>query len=709
MRFFFHRIPGSVPGLALLAALSPALAQAQEKPAAAAPSDPIIHDLPAKPAEAAEAAGVPLNGEAFDASRALSSSFYTAPAGPGPGPVRHAAGPKLLAQNTAPSPSPAGEGSAPPAGPEDAEVPGPSNAEALAGLDLPTPPPPPAVEGGESGDGDLASTPTGNVVVNLIQLLVQRGVLTQGDASALVVQAQHEAETVQRNSAAAEVLAADAALAREGDVVVTHIPEPVRARLREELKQEVLLTAREERWAAPGLFPDWADRVSFFGDFRLRYEGTMFPEGNDTTGSFPDFNRINTGDPFDVAGYDFSPQLNVDEERHRYRLRARFGAEIQLEDGFSTGFRLATGNDDSPVSTNQTLGGEFNKYAIWLDKAYLRWERKGDLGGAAFQAGRFENPFFEAEDVLWDPDLGFDGFSVQARRELWRGFTPFFNGGVFPLYNTDFHFATNQPDKFESIDKWLYGAQAGVDLKPGRDVGGKFALAYYDFDNVEGEVSDPFIPFSSKDQGNTDITRPSFAQKGNTYMPLRSIIPDPLNNFGTTNQYQYFGLASKYQVLHYNARVDLDFFEPVRVTLLGEYATNVGYQPEVVRFSAVNNRGPVPVPADGAAVDPGAVGEWAGGTEAWNLGIQFGHAAYRKRGDWQASIGYRYIESDAFVDAFTSSDFGLGGTNVEGYTVKFGVALSPSVNVGLRWMGANEIAGPPLKSDILFIDLNASF
>ncbi len=102
----------------------------------------------------------------------------------------------------------------------------------------------------------------------------------------------------------------------------------------------------------------------------------MFGEGNDNTGVFPNFNAINTGAPFDVAGPIFSPQLNVDQNRERIRLRTRVGFDIDLEDGFTAGIRLATGGNNSPVSTNQTLGsassgsagqgGNFSKYELWL-------------------------------------------------------------------------------------------------------------------------------------------------------------------------------------------------------------------------------------------------------------------------------------------------------------------------------------------------------
>jgi hypothetical protein len=69
------------------------------------------------------------------------------------------------------------------------------------------------------------------------------------------------------------------------------------------------------------------------------------------------------------------------------------------------------------------------------------------------------------------------------------------------------------------------------------------------------------------------------------------------------------------------------------------------------------------------------------------------------------------VESDAVIDGFTDSDFGgiTAGTNLKGYTMSGNLALSPNVWFGIRWMSADEIAGPPLKNDVLQIDVNGRF
>lgn len=568
---------------------------------------------------------------------------------------------------------------------------------ALDKLPLPTPEPVIAQTG----------SPSQNVTINLINRLVERGVLTHADADDLIKQAVADANKARQEAEAGDALAPTG----DGAVRVAYIPESVRAQIRDEIKTEVLAQAKDEKWAGAAAFPDWVNRIRWFGDIRVRYETNLFPEGSDNTGSFPNFNAINTGKPFDVAGTVFSPQLNVDEERTRLRLRARIGMDVNLGDGFTAGIRLATGDSSTPVSANQSFGlanqgqgGNFSKYSIWLDRAFIKYE----LGGLpnknlAITAGRMDNPFFVVSEVMWDEDLGFDGIALQSKYEVFRGVTPFIAGGLFPIFNTDLNFSSNQPDKFESTDRWLYGAQGGIEFNLKNKVVAKFAAAWYDFRDIEGRLSSPYTPLTADDAGDTDNTRPSFAQKGNTYMALRNIIPSALNDYGTKNQFQYFGLATPYTIANYSGKIDLNFFEPYQISLLGDYSKNLAFDQSAIDAIAVNNRGPV------AADSATGIGSYAGGDTAWSLQLQVGKGKFEKRWDWSASIGYRYVESDAIVDAFADSDFGVAGTNHEGITLGAAVALSPRVKVGFRWMSANEIAGPPLSADIIMFDLSAKF
>jgi hypothetical protein len=570
-----------------------------------------------------------------------------------------------------------------------------------------------------------APRPSQNVTINLINRMVARGLLPKEDADELIKQAESETAEARAQAAAEQEAAIQAAVTQAvaavqatpglsagelapsaDDVRVTFIPEVVKAQMREQIKHDVLAQARNENWASPRTLPGWVPRFRFFGDVRVRGEGVYFPSGNDNTGAFPNFNAINTGRPFDVSGNVFSPQLNVDQDRQRLRLRVRLGAEADLGGGFSAGLRIATGNSNTPTSTNQDLGsagsgqgGNFSKYSIWLDRGFLRYELGGQpTKNLAVSLGRFENPFFSSE-IMWDEDVGFDGVGLQAKYEILKGFTPFIAGGAFPVFNTDFNFASNQPAKFQSDDKWLYAAQIGADWKIIKEIEFKFATAYYDFQDIEGKLSDPFVPLTADDAGNTDGSRPAFAQKGNTYRPIRNIIPTADNDFGTSRQFQYFGLATPFRSLALTGRLDLNFFEPVQISFLGEYVRNLAFNGSDIDRIAVNNRGPSAT----------GVGRFEGGDTAWIAGIQVGRGVFEKTWDWRLSLNYRHVESDAVVDGFTDSDFGGGGTNLEGYTIAGALALSPRVAFGLRWLSANEIAGPPLKTDTIQIEFNGKF
>jgi len=546
--------------------------------------------------------------------------------------------------------------------------------------------------------------PSQNPTINLVRLLVQQGVITQPQADVLIGQAEAQA--------VAATQAAQAAAAQSGSVEtvpgrvrVPYIPETVKAQMREEIKQEVMAQAREENWAAPRTFPEWTSRFRPFGDVRFRYEGDFFSDGNDNTGGFPDFNAINSGSPYDasVSNLNFPPMQNVDADRQRARLRARFGVDVDLGENFTVGTRIATGSDNSPVSTNQSMGGSggFSKYSIWLDRAFLQYEMQGLKDKElTLTVGRLDNPFFST-DLIWDDDLGFDGIAARYRHSSTGGFRPFATLGLFPVYNTSFNYSSNQPDKMESEDKWLHGAQIGADWEINDNLSLKVGAAYYHFDNIEGRLSTPYTPLNSSDAGDTDATRPAFAQKGNTYMALRNIVPDASNGFGTTNQWQYYGLATPFRELALTARLDIKYFKPFHISVDGEVVKNLAYDEGKIAGNAVNNRGPVPA--------GGTIGAFEGGDMGWLMRVNLGDRVLEQRWDWQVNFGYKYVESDAVVDGLTDSDFGLGGTNLQGYFIGANVALSKRVSTRVRWLSADEIAGTPFAADVFQFDINAKF
>lgn len=556
-----------------------------------------------------------------------------------------------------------------------------------------------------SATGELNLERSDNATVNLVRLLVQQGVIPRDAAVELIRQAEAEArqaraQTAAVTAAASEIrAAAQAELAlSESDVRVTYVPEHVRQEIAADVRNELAAEARAQGLASPGKdTPSWVSRFRPFGDLRVRGQASFYDEGNNTTGAFPDFNAINTGSPFDVAGSVFSPQLNSDQDRDQFNLRARFGFETDLDEGYIVGIRLATGNSASPVSTNQTVGspGNFSRYSIWIDQAFLRWEsRAASDFSAKVYAGRFENPFYKT-DITWDSDIQLDGFAFQGGHQTTESIKTFFTAGFFPVFNTALNFPANQPDKFESTDRYLSAAQLGADYQITKNTRLKAALAYYYFSDIQGELSAPFTPLNASDAGSTDSRRPTFAQKGNTYMPLRDIVPTPANNFGAINQFQYFGLASDFAPAAFTAQLDLNHYEPFQISFFTEAVKNLAYDKTEVEASAVNNLS--------------GTGGHLGGDFAWTLGVNVGQAVLQERGDWRIGLSYRYQESDSFVDGFVDSDFGLGGTNLQGYIIGAQYTLTPRIFLSARWLSASEVDGPAFSADLFQFDVNSRF
>jgi hypothetical protein len=94
---------------------------------------------------------------------------------------------------------------------------------------------------------------------------------------------------------------------------------------------------------------------------------------------------------------------------------------------------------------------------------------------------------------------------------------------------------------------------------------------------------------------------------------------------------------------------------------------------------------------------------------AWQANFNAGQPVLQKFLDWNASVGYKYLESDSVIDGFNDTDFGGGGTNLEGYVLRANLAVNKYVWGTVSWYSADNISGPQLKVDVFQIDINAKF
>lgn len=534
-----------------------------------------------------------------------------------------------------------------------------------------------------------------NTTLNLIDALVKRGVLDRASADAMIREAQEkavvDAKAEQDRPAESNALAAGGGAAKNKTLHVTYIPEAVKKDLRNEVKadlredvvKEVKEQARQEQWGVPAALPEWVNRFSFNGELRLRAEGDFFGSDNEPY-TYLDWPAINKAGGLGSAGS--NAFMNTTSDRTRFRERLALGIDAKVADGLRAGIRVTTSNDKSPTSTNQTLGQSGQGYDIVLDRAFLRYDYIDRRGYDWFTlwGGRSENPWFSTDNVF-DTDLSFEGFagtfrygvnprargdSVGGSSAATWGFTQpgslFLTLGAFPLQE----FARTPHDK------WLLGAQTGVDWGFADSSRLKVGLAYYKFVNTAAEPN----ALGSRDH---DYSAPQYFTKGNSVARISNDV-----NEDSANP-RLVGLASEFEVADLTVSYDFAGLAPTHLIITGDYSRNLGFD----RAGILRRTG--------TDISPR--------TSAYQLRLDVGSPRIRRLRDWNLFLNYKYLERDAVLDAYTDSDFHLGGTDAKGWSVGGNYGIADNTWLTAKWTSTEAIDGPPFGIDILLIDLNTRF
>jgi polyhydroxyalkanoate synthesis regulator phasin len=505
-----------------------------------------------------------------------------------------------------------------------------------------------------------------NTVINLLEGLVQKGVLTKEQAQAMVNDAQAKA-------AAQAKAKTEQDKAEEGAVRVPYIPEIVKDQIKDEVRQglradvthDVVEEAKLEKWGVPSALPAWITNLNVHGDIRLRAEEDLYAKDN-AQGQYYNFSTVNADGGFGKAGD--AALLNTSTDRLRERIRLRLGFDEQITEGISAGMQFGFDNQNFAVSTNQTLGSYGQNYALAVYQAYLRYDARSDtnLPWMTLEGGRFTNPFYSTA-LLWYPDLNFDGtFGTWRLGFGGSGDTPrnlFFTAGAFPLQEIELSYQ----------DKWLMASQLGLDLPWENGGRARMAAAYYYYDHISGVRN-------SVGSTLTNYTAPPILQKGNTLFDI--------SNNPTDTTVNLFALAADYHELDVTAGVELPAAGH-KVSLTADYVNNIGYNETQILHRT------------GSLVPKRGVG--------YSAELAYGSPKTGPAGTWQASLSYRYLQRDAVVDAFADQDFHLGGTDAKGYIVRGDWWFLNRTSLSLRYFSANAIDGPPLGIDVIFVDVNASF
>ncbi|HEL3749447.1 TPA: putative porin [Stenotrophomonas maltophilia] len=539
-------------------------------------------------------------------------------------------------------------------------------------------------------------------MIKLIKGLMATGALKPEDGQALLVQAEAEAAAAQRGAAGAASASSGGIALEAGDVRVPYVPQSVRDGIRDEVRQDVMAQAKAEGWAAPNEVAEWTQRIKVTGDVRVRSESRF--HGDDNSGIVSNWAAVNAGSGFDTntnTNLQLPPLLNTRQDRRNlWRIRARLGVEAMIGDHTTAGIRLASGSSNGPVSTTEQLGGGLSKKDVWLDQAWLAYS---PADWVTVRGGRFGNPFWSS-DTLFSNDLNFDGLAANLKYGFGDGDLDLFGTlAVAPLEYTSDSLQSRSGEKSPNENKWLSGAQAGVNWRFNDDNALRAALGYYDFKNISGRLSSPCALYSGAVGCDTDWSRPAFMQKGNTLMLIRDIALNPMDPAGTPTP-QYVGLASAFRLATLNLRWDTRLAQDIGLRLEGDFIRNLAYDTQAM-FRRANNG----IVNNFGAGDAPGIDTFRSGDTAWMLQATFGATDLKEKGQWQALLGYKRIEADALPDAYNDPNFHLGGTNARGYYVGGAYALDARSWISGKWMAAKAVSGPPLAIDVFQLEFNTGF
>ena len=380
--------------------------------------------------------------------------------------------------------------------------------------------------------------------------------------------------------------------------------------------------------------PDWLKRTTVFGDVRARHEG---------------FYHQPTKKGSTVTA------------RNRERIRARLGVRVAFSDELSATIRGASGNPDDPISTNETLTGNFSRKHFNLDWAYLTFTPGQNFGirpgVASFNAGKFPNPIFRVGEMVFDEDLSPEGASETFQ---------LLPGPVGVLDQVKIHglqWTFNEISNKE--DGWMFGGQINPAMH---------------FGNVQVEAGLAQFWWLNSDQ----IAQ---AQSKNTTSFTASGAPVANSNFNST-------IAGSNTNL-----LDVKTIQPPTPKggkTPASFTSIVGYQSGFNQSNAtVAATIPHLILDQPLKLFADYVYNWLAATDdahGWQSGLRLGQT--KVKGDWSVYGFYEHLGQEAAISAFTYSDFGLGGTNVEGPVVGIDYQLLNPLTLTARSHFTNFINRP---------------
>ncbi len=421
-----------------------------------------------------------------------------------------------------------------------------------------------------------------------------------------------------------------------GDILVKKgliTPDELKQAETEEKQKATAEQSRLEAIAAK--LPKWLDVITPFGDLRNRVEG--------------------------FYGDNYHAQT-------RFRLRARVGLNANVTDEISGTVRLASGDPNDPISTNQTYGNTFTRKPFNLDWAYMTIKPGKTFGlepgWGQIVIGKFNVQLARESEMIWDDDLSPEGASETLN--AWEQREGFLRSVRLNALQWEMNEVSNGADSF------VVGGQAAVDTAVGSTAAWSAFLGDYSFQGMN-KIAQQYV---------SQFNDPAGMASNSNFNSSLSNSNDVITN---GKQITGYGVCKGGQC-----------------TGIGFNLINVGTE---VDF---------PDPA-GLGIPAGLWGDFVNNTQAqgrdtgWSVGVGIGkaqrdwyHDTLKNPGDWGVAYTWEHVEKDAAVSLFNNSDFQYqqsmkavvvqkGSTNVVGSILRFDYELFPNFQLTLKSQFINAL------------------
>ena len=316
--------------------------------------------------------------------------------------------------------------------------------------------------------------------------------------------------------------------------------------------------------------------------------------------------------------------------RNRLRIRARLALDGTINSHFDWGLKLATGIFTDPITTNQTLTDFYERKPFALERAFIRYDSKGDKVGVQLVAGKFE-PTFRRTQMVWDDDVNVEGASEAL---YFKTKTPL-RQVKFVAFELPFN------EVSAGKDGVLYGGQVQTDWQFSPKVSANANVAYYDWNHPDQIIPALGVATTQVNggiQNGAGLTGNQNGALGTTNRIIRNAAGQPIGFLAGFNLVDFLGNLT-WQA---SGRFPVSFV-----------------------FDFVHN-------ATGRVKDE-KDGFWAG--------VQVGQT--REKGDWLFGYTFTRIEQDAVLVPFNFSDILASNSRAHIPTVGYQIANG----VTLQWTG----------------------